>query len=350
MPNHAKIAFTDLAIRSLRPGVHFDARTPRFGIRVGKNRRTWIVLQGPRSDKKKLGTYPELSLAEARRRALVAIGSPYQPSTAPTFPEALELFLARSHWRPSSYRQISRTLKKYFHWQKPVDKITHNDVAAVIDDIKAKSEAAHALKDIKAFFNWCIPRYVAHSPCEGLKSPHKYVPRERLLTDKEVVRIWRASLKLGVYGELIRLLICTGQRANQILQLKKEWISDGLITWPAAVMKQNSSHTIPLGKLAAKQLTWEPRPTAYQGKMKAELDRLSHCSGFVLHDFRRYVASTMASLGISLPTVERFIGHRSGSFAGIVSVYQRYNWLPEMREAVDRYERRLVGLLHGQKI
>jgi integrase len=345
MPNHAKIAFTDLAVRSLPEGLHFDARTPRFGIRVGKNRRTWIVLQGPRSDKKKLGTYPELSLAEARRRALVAIGSPYQPSTAPTFPEALELFLARSHWRPSSRRQITRTLNKYFHWQKPVDKITHNDVAAVIDDIKAKSEAAHALKDIKAFFNWCVPRYVAHSPCEGLKSPHKYVPRERLLTDKEVARIWAASLKLGVYGELIRLLICTGQRANQILQLKKEWISDGLVTWPAVVMKQNSSHTIPLGKLAAKQLTWAPRPTAYQVKMKAELDRFSGCSKFVLHDFRRYVASTMASLGVTLPTIEYFLSHRSGSFAGVVGIYQLHNWLPEMKKAIALYERHLAELL-----
>jgi len=158
MPNHAKIAFTDLAVRSLQPGTYFDARTPRFGIRVGKHRRTWIVLQGPRSDKKKLGVYPALSLSEARRRALVAIGSPYLPSTAPTFPEALDQYLALTHWKTSSHYQVNRTLRRHFKWQKPVDKITHNDVAQVIDDIKAKSEAAHALKDIRAFFNWCVPR------------------------------------------------------------------------------------------------------------------------------------------------------------------------------------------------
>ncbi len=62
----------------------------------------------------------------------------------------------------------------------------------------------------------------------------------------------------------------------------------------------------------------------------------------VLHDFRRFVASTMASLGVSLPAVEYFIGHRSGSFAGIVSVYQRYNWLPEMKKAVSLYEQHLL--------
>ena len=145
MPNHARIAFTDLTVRSLSEGFYLDAKTPRFGIRVGKNRRTWIVLQGPRSDKHKIGFYPALSLQAARKMALVAIGSPYSPSSAPTFPEALEQFLARAHWKPSSKYQVNRTLRRYFKWQKQVDKITHNDVAQVIDDIKAKSEAAHAL-------------------------------------------------------------------------------------------------------------------------------------------------------------------------------------------------------------
>jgi len=345
MPKRAN--FTDLLTRSFPTGVHFDARTPRFGIRVGKRRRTWIVLQGPRSDKKKLGVYPAMSLAEARRRALVAVGSPYLTSTAPTFPEALEQFLAREHWRPSSYAQIRRTLTKYFHWQKPLDKITHNDVAQIIDDIKAKSEAAHALKDIKAFFNWCVPRYISHSPCTGLKSPHKYVPRNRLLTDDEIKRIWEAAGQLAGYGECVRLLICTGQRANQILQLKPEWIKDRLIHWPASIMKSNKPHVIPLGKLAAKQLKWCPRPTGYQGKMKAELDGLSQCSNYVIHDFRRYVASTMAACGVPLTTVEYFLGHRSGSFAGIVEVYQLHTWIKEMTLAVQKYESYLLRNVLG---
>jgi integrase len=343
MPDRAN--FTDLLIRSLPMGVHFDARTPRFGIRVGKHRRTWIVLQGPRSDKKKLGVYPDLSLQAARRVALVAIGSPYLPSTAPTFPEALDQYLTRTHWKPDSRYELSRILRKHFKWQKQLDKITHNDVAQVIDDIKAKSEAAHALKDIRAFFNWCVPRYIAHSPCEGLKSPHKYVPRERLLTNQEVGSIWRAAGELGGYGECIRLLIATGQRANQIIQLKPEWIKDGLITFPAAVMKSNKSHMIPLGKLAASVLEWQERPTSYQGKMKARLDGLSGCSDYVIHDFRRYVASTMASLGIRLEVVEKLLAHTSGSFAGVAGIYQRHDFKKEMRAAVNLYENKIRSLV-----
>lgn len=92
-----KIAFSDLTVRALKPGVYFDAKTPAFGLRVGKNRRTWIVLKGARSIKVRLGHYPTLSLADARKKALIALGSPYAPSAAPTFPEALALRQLQAH-------------------------------------------------------------------------------------------------------------------------------------------------------------------------------------------------------------------------------------------------------------
>ena len=91
-------------------------------------------------------------------------------------------------------------------------------------------------------------------------------------------------------------------------------------------------------ELTASLLTWQTRPTSFQGKMKTRLDSLSGCSGYVLHDFRRYLASRMAALGVPLPTVEYLLAHRSHSFSGIVSVYQKHNWLAEMREAVAKYE------------
>ena len=244
-----KIRLTDLTIRSLSEGLYFDERTPSFAIRVGKYRKTWLVVKEPNRTKVRLGHYPDLSLAEARRRALVAIGSPYHPHTAPAFPDALNEYLTGTHWKPSSRYELNRTLRRYFLWQKSLEKITHHDVARVIDAITAPSEAAHALKDIKAFFNWCVPRYIDHSPCNGLKPPRRYVPRERLLSDDEICRIWHGAGELRGYGELIRLLICTGQRAGQIIALTPEWIVDDTIQFPASVMKGNKAHVIPLGKL-----------------------------------------------------------------------------------------------------
>ena len=38
--------FTDMTIRTLAEGIYFDDRTPSFGIRIGKHRKTWLVIKG----------------------------------------------------------------------------------------------------------------------------------------------------------------------------------------------------------------------------------------------------------------------------------------------------------------
>lgn len=64
--------FTDLTVRALPEGLHFDERTPGFAIRVGKRRRTWLVVKEPNRTKIRLGHYPDMTLQTARKRALVA--------------------------------------------------------------------------------------------------------------------------------------------------------------------------------------------------------------------------------------------------------------------------------------
>ena len=58
---------------------------------------------------------------------------------------------------------------------------------------------------------------------------------------------------------------------------------------------------------------------------------------FRLHDIRRSVASGMARLGINLPVIEKVLGHVSGSFAGIVGVYQKHSFADEKRSALDAW-------------
>jgi hypothetical protein len=63
-----------------------------------------------------------------------------------------------------------------------------------------------------------------------------------------------------------------------------------------------------------------------------------------LHDIRRSAASGMAELGVNLPVIERCLNHVSGSFAGIVGVYQRFNFADEMRAAMERWGRHVEAL------
>jgi hypothetical protein len=102
--------FTDLAIRHLPPGYHFDKKMPSFGIRIGTNRNSWVVIKGPNRTKVTIGHYPQLSLSDARNKARIALGSPLDPRSAPTFPEALENFLAQPRWRPRSKKVLESSL------------------------------------------------------------------------------------------------------------------------------------------------------------------------------------------------------------------------------------------------
>lgn len=343
-----KVLLTDLKIQSLKSDKQtdfWDTKTPGFGIRVSARSKTFIVNRN--GTRQSLGRYPEISLQDARKAAFALKAKTPTGHPQISFPCALDEFL-RLHGaslRPRSLYVLERSLRHNFKWSKNLDQITHHDISAVIEGIKKKGAACHALKDIRTFFNWCVPKYLPHSPAMGLRMPARYIPRDRLLSDDEIKRIWHAAGQLGWYGSLVRLLILTGQRCNQILSLKDEWIKADTIEFPAFVMKGNRPHIIPLTSLA-RSLTPTYRPSSFQGKKKHELDKLTGINEhYTLHDFRRYFASTMASLGVSLQVTEKLLAHQSGSFAGVVSVYQKYNYLPEMRDAMTRYEQHLISIL-----
>jgi hypothetical protein len=69
---------------------------------------------------------------------------------------------------------------------------------------------------------------------------------------------------------------------------------------------------------------------------------------WVLHDIRRTVASGMARLGINLPVMEKLLNHVSGSFAGIVGVYQRHSFADEKRAAMQSWARHVEAIVSGE--
>jgi integrase len=343
-----RIFLNEIKIRSLkaeRQTDFWDTKIPGFGIRVSPKAKTFIVNRS--GTRHSLGRYPDISLQDARKK-LFALKAK-TPSGHPqiSFPDALDEFLNLhgATIRPRSKYVLEHSLRLHFKWTKNLDELTHHDVMGVIGRIGGKSAACHALKDIRTFFNWCIPKYLSHSPAAGIRMPSRYIPRERLLSDDEIKRIWTAAGKLDWYGSLVRLLILTGQRCNQILQLKEEWIKGDTVEFPSAIMKGGKSHVIPFGRLAH-SLIPEYRPNIFQGKKKRELDKLTHINeSFTLHDFRRYFASKMAEIGTPLHVTERLLAHRSGSFSGIVAVYQKYDFLPQMRDAMENYETALAAII-----
>ena len=48
--------------------------------------------------------------------------------------------------------------------------------------------------------------------------------------------------------------------------------------------------------------------------------------------------------GLPPHVVERILNHVSGTFGGVAGVYNRFQYLPEMRGALEQWERHIVGL------
>ena len=65
---------------------------------------------------------------------------------------------------------------------------------------------------------------------------------------------------------------------------------------------------------------------------------------WTLHDCRRTFATNMAKLGVRLEVTEKLLNHVSGSTGGIVGVYMKYNFESEMRDAISRWETKLLQI------
>lgn len=355
MPNRTK-NLTDVSVRSLPEGLHFDSKIKSFGIRVGKNRKTWIAIVGKNRTKVTLGHYPALSLQEARKKAQLTLSLPV-PKKTPPFPEAVQSFLALDRWRPGSKKVLASSLK-HFTWTRPLDKITYEDVERALEAIKSPSARHHALKDIRTFFNWCVPRYLTSSPINGLKSTNQ-PSRSRVLSDQELRAVWNAAGQMSRPGIIIKLLILTGQRKSEISGLRWEWINTGVVELPAWITKNNRVHTFPLGNLA-QELIGTPKgmgylfpargnASAFKGwsATKTRLDKLSGVTNWTLHDLRRTFATGLAQLGTPIHVTEKILNHVSGVTGGLTGVYQRFEYWDEQIVAVQKWQERIQSICHG---
>jgi integrase len=226
--------------------------------------------------------------------------------------------------------------------------------------VKSTSTKNHAAVALKVFFTWAHKkRLVSDNPTFGL-STQKSPPRARVLTDDELRGVWTATDKIGGhFGTIVKLLVVTGQRRGEIAALQTSWIKNSTITTPASIAKNGREHTIPLGTLCGEFLLTNGQTnclyfpargktdTPFNGWSKAKdaLDKLSGVQDWTLHDLRRTFATRLAEMGIAPHIIERLLNHVSGTISGVAAVYNRHHFLPEMKDAIDKWEARLAAIL-----
>lgn len=333
-----KAYLTDLAIRKLpftgRGQARFwDDQLPGFGITVGTRTKTFMVKHQNRLTT--LGRYPDISLQDARKAAKRILAHPTPEKRTMSLTDALTAYLTdcETRLRPNTLKEYRRHLDKAPN--KSLSALTRHDV-----DL----HEPQAITAWKAFGNWCVRHeYLDRNPFQFLTA--KFGQRSRVLTPEELKAVWHYDRP--PYSDIVKLLILTGQRVGEIAKLERGWVDGDTLTIPASVAKNGRTHTIPLAPRSAEMIAAAPLPYRFNGwsKAKKRLDEHSGVGDWVIHDIRRSYATIHASLGTPVVITEKLLNHVSGSTSGIVGIYQRYDYMKEMREAQLRYEAHIATIV-----
>jgi integrase len=280
--------------------IHFDDSLPGFGLRLRAGGSRSFIFQfkvGAQNRRMTLGSATVLSPARAREMAeeLYAqkrlgrdpsaerIESSRQASE--TMGRVLENYLAfkRGELRARSFVEIERHLLRNaapLH-SLPVNKVTRRHIAGQVSTIAAEKGAVTANRAraaLSAFFAWCVREgLVDANPVIGSNRWDERA-RTRVLSYDELKIIWSA-LGDDDYSDIIRMLMLTGQRLNEVGGLQWSEIVGNKIVLPPARCKNGREHIIPITDSVRALLDSRPRNAEsvfrrnYWARCKERLDQ-----------------------------------------------------------------------------
>ncbi|MGC2222138.1 MAG: integrase arm-type DNA-binding domain-containing protein [Methylocella sp.] len=388
--------FTHARIESLkcppdkRDMLVFDDEQRGLGVRVmAGGGKTYLAQYTFHGQKRRipLGACSAVSLAKARDAVCAVMGDVAKgidpaverknaivEARRKAAHEALTLSALLSDWqalhlaskRPSYAAEAIRALRSAFarYLELPASDLDRANVVKTLDDRARKGSAVMAAQTAaygKAAYGWAVKRgALSVNPFANLPVTPT-VKRERVLSDDELAAIWRATDGIGPFNAIVRLLILSGQRREEVAGMKWAELSDDFSIWtiPASRAKNGATHIVPLSELAREPLRSLPQFSelvfpglrgSFNGwsKSKAALDAKSGVTNWRLHDLRRTMATGLQWLGVRLEVTEQVLNHVSGSRAGIVGVYQRHDFALEKRAALQAWGEHVQAIVDGR--
>jgi integrase len=385
----------------------FDTGSPGLSLRITpKGGRSWSLLYRFAGELRRdsIGKYPTVSLSDARQKAremleLVASGSDPRKLLADqeaaeaamranTIAAAVARFV-KDYASRKRWVEIERVMVRVIEprWRdRPISEITRSDVRTLLDEIAkhAPIQANRTLTVLSIFFKWAIDEdLIEADPTARVRKPTIEAPRERVLGDDELRAFWTGCETLGnAFGTIFKLLALTAQRKSEIGNLRWDEINwrDKQIELPASRYKTNTAHIIPLAPAAFTILeeldvarkerektsghsevfcfsTTGKTPVSGYSKAKAHLDahmlrelakaapnpEKFQLKPWIIHDLRRTARTNFSRIGVSADIAERVLGH---AVPGLRGVYDRHSFVPEMRDCLERWERRLLSIIN----
>jgi integrase len=368
---------TDLGLRSITRRAREERRTIevrlgdglelRAGIRKASFSLKFVDRRTGRQERVKLGNYPWIVLAEARRRAKEHQARIEDPrvyanpakerrdrAAVPTFREMAEERLADESLAPTTREYYRWCLETYAHraiGDMTAGEVRTEDIISIVDTVarKAPTTADRVQAAIASVFSWAVrQRIVASNPARGIARRAANVPRDRVPDDADLRLILR-----GIYSAwaptasrdlraILHLLLLTAARSSEVRLTEKgdfRWDGYGSFQGPVWVVPGDRLHrgrrlrgrtksgrdkVLPLSRQAA-ALFRQSIDTAVSHERLfnvAERRAVSYamarvCSRVGLagkrvvtpHDFRRAASTWLGDRGERPDVIEAIVGH-----------------------------------------
>jgi integrase len=361
--------------------IYWDTTMPGFGLMVTRNaERSFVVQYRARGRSRRLTLDAgALSLDVAKREARKHLGEIAKggdpvaerrresAAASDTLRAITESYFRREGKRIRTMEERRRTLERLVLPSlggRPIDDIGRSDIVRMLDKIEDTNGpvmADRTLAYLRKVMNWHATRSdTFRSPIVRGMARTKPVERarDRILSDDEIRRIWRATERPGPFSAMVRFLLYSAARKGEAWRMTRGELTgrDWLI--PAARHKSKREFLLPLSKQALAVLDAIPaigrkdgyiftldgeRAIAGFSKFKSRLDRESGVRDWGLHDLRRTSRSLMSRAGVPADHAERAIGH---VIPGVRQVYDRHSFKKEKQAALEALAKEIAAIIN----
>jgi len=212
---------------------------------------------------------------------------------------------------------------------------------------------------------------IEDSPCTRIRKAPEH-RRSRVLNDTEIRQLWSAldlnNKKMDIYRVsklALKLILLTGQRPGEVAGMTwSEVDEDNFWNIPAERMKNGEPNRVPLNRMALDVINTArfysgDRPHVFVSSYKPDKQMTRHAltravarhwaemginEKFTPHDLRRTMRTRLAEIGVPDIIAERVLGHK---LQGVMAVYNRHSYDQEKREALLKWEARLLEIIGG---
>lgn len=334
-----------------------------------------------RAERFTIGTFPTVSLAEAKTKARAVLHSvsagenpaerKRQRRIADTVAELAEVYIERAKaLGRRTWREKARILQRYVIpvlGRYKTSEISRRQISDLLDHVARANGpimANRTFSEIHAMLKWAHGRgEILTNPAASLPKPGEERARTRTLSFEELRIVWRAAERLPYpTGPFAKLLVLTGQRLREVGGMRRSEINSLHSIWtiPGGRTKNKLEHEVLLSPQAVQVLQSCPelgdllfasakhkdRPANGFSSMKNAIDEEIAKHGSIphwtWHDLRRTFRTGLSELGIEPHIAERALSHIDG---GVRRVYDRHTYREQKRQAFDRWGALVASLV-----